>query len=114
MRKPSNIGAGEPEEDRIRSAFSRNIWTFCFLVSRSSRLLVRDLRSKRSIVAQAEIMRRETLGKVQEIAEVLRGIDGVAEFDEKLFGMLVERIKVMNLVQVEFVLRSGTGVIETI
>ncbi|WP_425057893.1 hypothetical protein [Sporomusa carbonis] len=37
-------------------------------------------------------------------------MDGVREFDEELFGMLVERIRVINLVQVEFVLLpSGVG-----
>jgi len=41
-------------------------------------------------------------------------MDGVQEFDEELFGMLVERIRVMNLVQVEFVVRSGVGVVEII
>lgn len=73
-----------------------------------------DLRSKRSVVTQAEIARRETLGKVQEIAKLLRGIDGIQEFDEGLFGTLVERIQVLNLVQVEFVLRAGVKVTEVI
>jgi len=38
----------------------------------------------------------------------------IEEFDEELFGMLVERIKVINLVQVEFVLHSGVGIVETL
>ena len=71
-----------------------------------------DLQDKRSVVTRAEIARRETLERVREIDKVLRGIDGVAEFDEGLFGMLVERVRVMNIVQVEFVLRAGVGVIE--
>jgi site-specific DNA recombinase len=49
---------------------------------------------------------------VREIDKVLRGLDGVTEFDEDLFGMLVERVKVINLVKVEIVLRSGIGVEE--
>jgi len=68
---------------------------------------IEDLRSRRSIVTEAEIVRRETLVKVQEINKVLRGMDGVQEFDEKLFGMLVERVKVINMVQVELRLRAG-------
>ena len=59
-------------------------------------------------------MRQETLGRMKEITEVLRSIDTLREFDEELFGILVERIKVMDLVQVEFVLRSGVGVTEII
>jgi site-specific DNA recombinase len=66
-----------------------------------------DLQDKRSVVTRAEIVRRETLEKVQEIAKVLRVLDGVLEFDEGMFGTLVERIRVLNMVQVEFVLRAG-------
>lgn len=73
-----------------------------------------DLQDKRSVVTRAEITRRETLERVWEIDKALRGMGKVAEFDEGLFGMLVERIKVMNLVQVEFVLRAGVGVVEII
>ncbi len=57
-------------------------------------------------------MRRFQQGRVQEIAEVLRSIYGVQNFDEELFGTLVERTKVINLVQVEFVLQSGVEIIE--
>jgi len=39
-------------------------------------------------------------------------MSGVPEFDEGLFGMLVEGVKVMNMVQVELVLRSGVGMVE--
>lgn len=43
------------------------------------------------------------------------GAHGYSEsFDEELFGILVERIKVMHLVQVEFVLRSGVKMAETV
>ncbi len=38
----------------------------------------------------------------------------IGKFEEELFGMLVEQIKGINLVQVEFVLQSGVGVIEVI
>jgi hypothetical protein len=48
---------------------------------------------------------------VQKITEARRSMDSVGEFDEALFKMLVEQIKVINLVQVEFVLWSGIGVI---
>ena len=73
-----------------------------------------ELKGKRSSVTEAEIVRQETLGRMKEITEVLRSMDTLREFDEELFGILVERIKVMNLVQVEFVLRSGVGVTEII
>jgi len=70
------------------------------------------LRTRTAGVTQAEMMRQETLGRVREIAKVLRETDGVGEWDEELFGMLVERVKVMNLIKVEFVLRSGVKVTE--
>jgi site-specific DNA recombinase len=41
-------------------------------------------------------------------------MDMIGKFEEELFGMLVEQIKGINLVQVEFVLQSGVGVIEVI
>jgi len=47
-----------------------------------------DLRSKQSVVTQAEIVRRETLERVRDIEKVPRGMDDVPEFDEGLFGML--------------------------
>jgi site-specific DNA recombinase len=72
------------------------------------------LRSGRAGITQAETMRQETVGRVREIAAVLRDMDGVRDFDEDLFRMLVERIRVISLVQVEFVLRSGIEVVEFI
>ena len=73
---------------------------------------IENLRARRAGVTQAEMMRQETLGRVWEIGKLLRELDGVRELDEELFVMLVERIRVINLVQVEFVLRSGVGVLE--
>ena len=70
------------------------------------------LKNERSRVAVAEIERRETFGRMRDITEVLQSVASIGEFDKELFGMLVERIKVVNLVQVEFELRSGVRVIE--
>ena len=75
---------------------------------------IEELKNKRSLVTVAEIAKKETLGRMRDITEALRSMDAIGEFDDELFGMLVERIKVINLVQVEFVLRSGIGVIEII
>ena len=41
-------------------------------------------------------------------------MDMIGKFEAELFGMRVEHIKGINLVQVEFVLQSGVGVIEVI
>ena len=71
--------------------------------------MMEGLKSNRSSVTVAEIARQETLGRMRNITEVLRSMDTIGEFDEELFGMLVERIKVINLVQVEFVLRAEAG-----
>ena len=73
-----------------------------------------SFQSNRPVVTDAAIMRRETLCQVWEIDKALRETGSVQEFDQELFGMLVERIRVINLVQVEFVLRSGVGVVEVI
>gem|GEM_PF-4314970 len=45
---------------------------------------------------------------------MLRGMDSVQDFDERLFGILVERVRVMNLVQVDFVLWSGIRMAEVL
>lgn len=71
-----------------------------------------DLRSKRSIVKDAEIVRRETLSQVCEIDKAIRGRDGMRDLDETLFVMLIEQINVLNKVQVELVLRSEVKVVE--
>ena len=70
-----------------------------------------DLRGKRSLVTQAEIARRETLERVRAIDKVLRGMDSdsVHEFDEGVFGMLVERVMVMNLVRWSLYCELGLG-----
>ncbi|MPN31435.1 hypothetical protein SDC9_178909 [bioreactor metagenome] len=73
-----------------------------------------ELKSNRLSVTVAESVRRETLNRMQEIADTLRSKDTIGEFDEVLFGMLVEQIKVINLVQVEFVLQSGIEIVEII
>lgn len=36
------------------------------------------------------------------------------EFDDALFGVLVERIRVINIVQVALVLRTGVRVVEVL
>ena len=73
-----------------------------------------ELRSKRKVVTDAEIMRRETLSQVGGIDKALRKMKGVREFEEELFKTLIEKVNVLNKVQVEFVLRAGVGVIEII
>lgn len=72
---------------------------------------VEELRNKRASVTVAEDVRQETFGRMREITEVLQSMDTIGEFDEELFGMLVEQIKVINLVKVEFVLQSGLGLL---
>lgn len=52
--------------------------------------------------------------EIKDGTGVLRSMDMIGEFDEELFGMMVEQIKVINLVKVEFVLQSGVGVIEVV
>jgi site-specific DNA recombinase len=49
---------------------------------------------------------------LQGIDKALRGTDAAQDFDEGLFGMLVERVRVMNIVQVEFVLWAEIRALE--
>lgn len=73
---------------------------------------IEKLRARRAGITQVDMMRRETLGRIREIAKVLRDTDGALAFNEEIFGTLVQRIRVLNLVKIEFVLRSGVGVEE--
>ena len=73
-----------------------------------------NLRNQRAEVTQATMIRQDALDRVQEIAELLRSMDGKQDFDEELFGMLVENIRVLNLVQIEFVLQSGVRIVEIV
>jgi len=52
-------------------------------------------------------------GKLQEaFVRVVNQL--LVDKDTLIVGMLVERIKVINLVQVEFVLQSGVRIVETV
>jgi len=55
-----------------------------------------ELKNKQSSVPMAEIARQETLDKMQEIAAALQTMDTIGEFDEGLFKILVERIRVID------------------
>ena len=65
-----------------------------------------ELKSSRSVFGQAVGVRLETIGQGREIGKVLGNVV------KELFGILVERIKGINLVQVKFVLRASIEVIE--
>ncbi|AQS59656.1 MAG: hypothetical protein JG775_1769 [Defluviitaleaceae bacterium] len=61
---------------------------------------------------QAEFKWKDTLARVRGIEKMLRGKEIVKEFDEDLFTLLVERIRVKSLVEVVFVLKAGVEVRE--
>lgn len=71
-----------------------------------------ELRTSRAGITRAEAARQETTGRVRDIAKILQQADAAKEWDGELFGMLVEKIRVRSLVQVEFVLKSGVTATE--
>ena len=71
-----------------------------------------ELRISRGGITRAETARQEMIGRVRMVAKVLQQADTTPDWDEELFGILVDRIRVTSLVQVEFVLKSGVTVTE--
>ncbi len=50
-----------------------------------------DIKNEWSVVKQAKTVRREAIEKVQEIVKLLRVLKSIREFDEGLFGILIEQ-----------------------
>lgn len=71
-----------------------------------------ELRASRGGVTRAEVARQETTGGVRDIAKILQQADTAKEWDGELFGVLVEKIRVISLLEVEFVLKSGVTATE--
>jgi len=69
-----------------------------------------ELKQQRFAFTQAEFKCKDTLLRVREIKKMLREQEIVKEFDENLFMELVECIRVVSLVEVVFVLKTGAGI----
>jgi hypothetical protein len=71
-----------------------------------------NLRSKRLSYKEAEIEYKNIYSRVKEIEKTLNRHDKIDSFDEELFRILVENIRVVSLVEVEFVLKTGVVIRE--
>ncbi len=72
------------------------------------------LREKRAEISKRELEVRDGIKRVKEIEKIIRDSEVLEEFDEELFKVLVEKVVVVSLVEVEFVLGSGVVVRELV
>lgn len=69
---------------------------------------MQQLKEKKAKFDNTELITQKGLQKVKEIKKVLAGReDIIKKFDDELFTQIVEQIKVISLVEVEFVFKSG-------
>ena len=74
---------------------------------------MQQLKEKKAKFDNTDLIREKGLQKVKEIKKVLDGReDIIKKFDEELFSQMVEQVKVISLVEVEFVYKSGVMVKE--
>lgn len=70
-------------------------------------LEMENLRSQRLAYTKTEMECKNNYSRVRKIEKILNGHEMIKRFDEELFGGLVEEIRVISLVEVEFVLKTG-------
>lgn len=75
-------------------------------------LEMENLRSKRLAYTKTEIEFKNNYSRIREIEKMLNERELIDSFDEELFRVMVEKIKVVSLVEVEFVLKTGVVVRE--
>ncbi len=74
---------------------------------------LQQLKEKKAKFDNTDLIREKELQKVKEIKKVLDGReDIIKKFDDELFSQMVEQVKVINLVEVEFVYKIGIVVKE--
>lgn len=74
---------------------------------------MQQLKEKKAKFDNTDLIREKRLQKVKEIKKVLDGReDIIKKFDDELFSQMVEQVKVISLVEVEFVYKSGVMVKE--
>ena len=74
---------------------------------------MQQLKEKKSKFDNTDLIREKGLQKVKEIKKVLDGREEVIKkFDEELFSQMVELVKVISLVEVEFVYKMGCEIKE--
>ncbi|WP_069649000.1 recombinase family protein [Caloranaerobacter ferrireducens] len=75
-------------------------------------LEMENLRSQRLAYTKTEMECKNNYSRVREIEKILNEYELINSFDEELFRVLVEKIKVVSLIEVEFVLKTGVMVRE--
>jgi len=75
-------------------------------------LEMENLRSKRLAYTKTEMEFKNNYSRIREIEKMLNERELIDSFDEELFRVMVEKIKVVSLVEVEFVLKTGVVVRE--
>ncbi|WP_160678043.1 recombinase family protein [Clostridium sp. C8-1-8] len=74
---------------------------------------MQQLKEKKAKFDNTELIREKGLQKVKEIKKVLDGReDIIKKFDDELFSQMVEQVKVISLVEVEFVYKMGVSIKE--
>jgi len=71
-----------------------------------------NLRSQRLTYTKTEMECKNNYSRVREIEKMLNSHELIKSFDEELFRVLVEKIRVVSLVEVEFVFKTGVVVME--
>lgn len=76
---------------------------------------MQQLKEKKSKFDNTDLIREKGLQKVKEIKKVLDGReDIIKKFDDELFSQMVEQVKVISLVEVEFVYKTGAIIKEVV
>jgi DNA invertase Pin-like site-specific DNA recombinase len=75
-------------------------------------LEMESLRSQRLAYTKTEMECKNNYSRVREIEKILKGHELIKSFDEELFRVMAEKIIVISLVEVEFVLKTGVVVRE--
>lgn len=74
---------------------------------------IKQLKAKNRRFDNVELIRKNGIEKVKEIGKVLNSREGIiSEFDDELFGQMVEEVKVVSLVEVEICYKNGVIVKE--
>jgi hypothetical protein len=76
---------------------------------------MQQLKEKKAKFDNTDLIREKGLQRVKEIDKVLDGReDIIKKFDEDLFSQIVEQVKVISLVEVEFVYKTGAIIKEVV
>lgn len=74
---------------------------------------IKQLKEKKAGFDNTELIKKEGIQKVKEIEKILRDRqDIIKDFDRELFTQIVDKVKVISLVEVEFIYKSGVVVKE--